>query len=217
MGLTFRVVWLVPFLGLPAACATELEPGLGSLPDASFSFGGSEGGAFGEAAGGEDFGAGGAVEASGGYVEFGSGGEDMSSGGAMMECMPPQKRCGGICVNPSPLIGCAVSGCTPCPDPPANSEARCDGEECSYECVEGYSDLGGSCVEMSGAGGSNFDPTAGAGGRAEGAGGRATGGPRQGGNCDIASCPACNIAGPLKCCTVLGTCGCSWVPGAYCL
>ncbi len=27
----------------------------------------------------------------------------------------------------------------------------------------------------------------------------------------------CSLAGPLQCCTLLDTCGCTWAPGAYCL
>lgn len=36
--------------------------------------------------------------------------------------------------------------------------------------------------------------------------------------CQAASCTnSCSLAGPIKCCTESGSCGCSWSPGAYCL
>jgi hypothetical protein len=36
--------------------------------------------------------------------------------------------------------------------------------------------------------------------------------------CNAASCKnSCGLDGPINCCTLLDTCGCTWAPGAYCL
>jgi hypothetical protein len=36
--------------------------------------------------------------------------------------------------------------------------------------------------------------------------------------CQESTCTnTCSLAGPLKCCTEAGRCGCSWAPGAYCM
>ena len=36
--------------------------------------------------------------------------------------------------------------------------------------------------------------------------------------CQASSCTnMCSLAGPLRCCTDQGRCGCTWAPGAYCL
>jgi hypothetical protein len=36
--------------------------------------------------------------------------------------------------------------------------------------------------------------------------------------CQASTCTnECSLAGPLRCCTDRGSCGCTWAPGAYCL
>ena len=36
--------------------------------------------------------------------------------------------------------------------------------------------------------------------------------------CQASTCTnECSLAGPLRCCTERGSCGCTWAPGAYCL
>jgi hypothetical protein len=62
-----------------------------------------------------------------------------------------------------------------------------------------------------GAGGGTTPGGAGGGTTPGGAGGTTTG-------CDPLRCNnECSLAGPLPCCTLLDTCGCTWAPGAYCL
>ena len=65
---------------------------------------------------------------------------------------------------------------------------------------------------------------AGAGGRAGGSAGSTSGGessggdrPRGGSGCSSPCTNVCFPIGILPCCTLLGTCGCTWAPGAYCL
>jgi hypothetical protein len=36
--------------------------------------------------------------------------------------------------------------------------------------------------------------------------------------CQASTCTnECSLAGPLRCCSDRGTCGCTWAPGAYCI
>lgn len=78
--------------------------------------------------------------------------------------------------------------------------------------------------------GTSSRPTTSTGGRADAGatgsfgGGGARGGTTSGGasgtttGCNPLRCTnECSLAGPLQCCTLLDTCGCTWAPGAYCL
>jgi hypothetical protein len=64
---------------------------------------------------------------------------------------PADKRCGGICVRPSPGVGCTLDHCTPCPSPPLNGFPHCDGTTCSFLCANGYEAVESTC-EATGAG-----------------------------------------------------------------
>lgn len=65
----------------------------------------------------------------------------------------------------------------------------------------------------------------GTGTRADAGAGGTRGGTASGGasgttttGCNALRCTnECSLAGPLPCCTLLDTCGCTWAPGAYCL
>lgn len=67
--------------------------------------------------------------------------------------------------------------------------------------------------------------TAGSGGSAGSSGSGGSGGssgsgstrPMRGGTCMPACTQTCFPVGVLPCCSPLGTCGCTWAPGAYCL
>ncbi|MEB2322701.1 MAG: hypothetical protein OZ921_09310, partial [Sorangiineae bacterium] len=76
-----------------------------------------------------------------------------SSGGAGGGCSSSQKLCGGVCVAPTPGLGCALSGCDPCAPPPANSTAICTGNLCDFQCLAGYQRSGSFCQAIGGTGG----------------------------------------------------------------
>jgi|SoiMethySBSTD1v2_1073268.scaffolds.fasta_scaffold01972_16 hypothetical protein len=136
-------------------------------------------------------------------------GGDVSSGGAAgtggstTECMPPQKRCNGSCVDPGPKTGCGPSDCTACPAP-FNSTAGCAEGQCTLTCNTGYVLSNGVCMSQ-GTGGSGSGGSSGS-----GSGGST-------GSCNPTSCPGCSVIGPIPCCTAARRCGCTWAPGAYCL
>ncbi|MBX3129167.1 MAG: hypothetical protein KF718_20790 [Polyangiaceae bacterium] len=157
--------FLVSF-GLVAGCAT------GETLDDEGSGGGSSGGSAGAAAvggktdnptgGGAGQGAGGgSAGASGGAAGSGSGGQPSGgapgSGGAATGgsggCSGGEKSCGGLCVPPSPGVGCSTTTCTPC-GAISNANLKCTGDQCDFDCVSGYVKSGSSCVPQSGSGGS---------------------------------------------------------------
>lgn len=143
---------------LAVACAKEIEPGFSDIPDSSFmvAAGGTE--TSGTASGGEEPTVGGAMAVAGAF--------DVGSGGTMepppmpTECPPNQKRCGGICVTPAPLVGCSLTGCASCPEAPAGAIAICNGDQCGIDCPEGFVMANGTCVEDPGGMGQGgaFDP-----------------------------------------------------------
>jgi hypothetical protein len=59
-------------------------------------------------------------------------------------CGPGLKFCGGLCVEPSPGVGCSMLSCTPCEG--VNATGTCNGELCVLSCNQGYSMSGGQCV-----------------------------------------------------------------------
>ena len=78
-----------------------------------------------------------------------------SSGGGGGSCSTGQKKCGGVCIAPSPGVGCALQDdqCTTCPNPPANGTSECQGTLCSFKCNPGYTKSGtNSCVSTGGGG-----------------------------------------------------------------
>ena len=134
----------------------------------------------------------------GGTIVVGSGGASggsVSSGGAATGagggCSSGQKLCANICLPPSPIVGCGLTGCDPCPfsDPP-NGYTTCLNGECGFDCLSGYTKTGNACVGSSGSGGSGGV-----------------------GNCNPATCPqnCTSVYGPA-CCTSAGKCGCPAIP-----
>lgn len=94
------------------------------------------------------------TDAGDGAFSTGGAGGSTGVGGVAGACSAGQKACGGICLAPTPGIGCSMTQCTPCPAVPAHSTATCSGEQCSFQCNAGYTLSGNSCV-ASGAGGSS--------------------------------------------------------------
>lgn len=156
-------------------------------------------------------GAGGATGGTGGTAAAGmSGAGNVGTDGGIgcgTACPSGTKCCSapgqpGTCVSPAPLVGCDLSGCTPCPPPPTNGIAVCNGTTCAIQCNNGYVLDGGQCDPLSTGG------TTGAGGTTS-TGGTTT-------TCDPSSCPQCVPLGIATCCKSDHTCGCTWAPGAVC-
>jgi hypothetical protein len=123
------------------ACATEqgFQPGGGET---------ATGGAGGAGAGSVV--TGGAYSATGGTAPITGGAGGVPSGEPCPN--PGEKRCGGVCVAPSPETGCSLDTCTACPTI-ANGQSTCLGTTCDYTCNVGYTRSSGSCVPTSGTGG----------------------------------------------------------------
>ena len=66
-------------------------------------------------------------------------------------CASGEKSCGGICIKPSPGVGCGPTDCTPCPAVP-NATSTCVGSLCDFDCISGYVKSGNSCVLQGGGG-----------------------------------------------------------------
>jgi hypothetical protein len=138
-------------IGALTACATgdSIDDGLGALPGDPY------GGAGGQAgAGGATIASGGFVGGTGGFAGTATGGAGIAptggSAGVSGACPDPgEKQCGGICVPPSPQVGCSLADCTPCPTV-TNGVATCSGEVCSALCDPGYVAFGASCVDADG-------------------------------------------------------------------
>ena len=69
-------------------------------------------------------------------------------------CDSTRHVCGGMCVLKSAVDTCGTS-CTPCPAPPANAVASCNGTTCGFKCNTGFAACGSACCtdcrSMSGA------------------------------------------------------------------
>jgi hypothetical protein len=102
----------------------------------------------------------------------------------------------------SPTQG-TFSGCENCSAPPPVDDP---GD------VMTRAGTGGRAAGSGGAGGA----TTGSGGRGEGESGGRSGRP-SGSSCMQECNQVCFPVGILPCCSPLGTCGCTWAPGAYCL
>jgi hypothetical protein len=186
---------LIGIVAFGCAAGEDIDPSTQTGSGGSSAGGGGKvddpnagGGAAGSAAtgnGGSGNGGSGGAETGGGGGSAGaaSGGGGASSGGSSGSggsCASGQKQCGGVCIAPSPGIGCSLSNCDPCPNPPLNANSSCTGEDCDFTCSSGYDKSGSLCVPSGGTGGSS-----GTGGSGGGTGG-ATG------------CPApCNPNDPL--------------------
>ncbi len=59
-------------------------------------------------------------------------------------CGAGTHECGGQCVSSTSTSSCGTS-CTPCV-PPANATATCDGTQCGFQCVPGFTPSGQVCV-----------------------------------------------------------------------
>jgi hypothetical protein len=68
----------------------------------------------------------------------------IESGPPQNACDPGLKSCGGLCLPPSPEIGCSPNDCTPCATP--NGTGSCNGDVCEITCDQGYTLSSGSCV-----------------------------------------------------------------------
>jgi len=126
-------------------------------PNGGGSGGSSAGGAAGQAGSGgaSSGGTSSGGTSSGGTSSGGTSSGGTSSGGGGGSCSTGQKKCGGVCIAPSPGVGCALQDdqCTTCPNPPANGTSECQGTLCSFKCNPGYTKSGtNSCVSTGGGG-----------------------------------------------------------------
>jgi hypothetical protein len=147
--------------------------------------------------------------------DAGSGGAPAAGGNAPIEatvcapgdCGSQQKCCpmlAPLCLDHAPIIGCSAASCDPCPAPPDKGIAVCEAGACAILCNDGYMKQGSTCVPNGTGGKGGTGGTMGAGGGTGGA------------SCVAQNCPACNIAGPVKCCRNDGNCGCSWAATFVC-
>jgi hypothetical protein len=171
----------------------------------------------------------GGVPNTGGFVNGGAGGTPdtggtANTGGAPTTdagngCAPGQKSCGGLCVFPTPAVGCGLPSCNACPGPaPVNGALICNGGACDFMCLSGYVRSGEACVPSTGTGG--VAGTGGAGGSngSGGAGGRGGANTGGGGGCNPSACTGCIPIYYTPCCTTTGTCGCrSILTGTTCI
>jgi hypothetical protein len=114
-------------------------------------------------------------------------------GAASVEtCSVGIKFCGGLCTPPAPRVGCGLTGCDPCTlAAPPNGYITCSNGECAFDCLSGYTKIGGSCAPN---------------GAAPSDAGSAVG-------CDPVRCPQlCTVVFGPVCCTTDGHCGCPQIP-----
>lgn len=92
---------------------------------------------------------------SGGASSGGASSGGTSSGGGGGSCAAGKKMCGGVCIAPSPGVGCLLQDnqCTACPSPPANGTSTCAGTLCDFTCNSGFTKSGNSCIGSGGGGG----------------------------------------------------------------
>jgi hypothetical protein len=167
---------------------------------ASTSDGGAESGGASTSSGGA--GAGGAPAAGGSGTASGGGATTGDGGGG---CPDGQKECSAGCMTPNPGIGCGLTGCTPCPEPPADGYATCVSGACGFDCYLTF---------KKNAAGDGCEPESGGGTGGSGQGGSTSGGACQNGN-GPSGCPACTVVQGQKCCKSGGGCGCPifYIPG----
>jgi hypothetical protein len=111
-------------------------------------------------------------------------------------CKPTEKCCAGSCVVVSnPLWGCSLTTCDACTELPDHATGRCDGDQCSFTCIDSFAESAGQCVpaDDGGVGGMSSTPA-----------------------CDPTKCPSCNLGMIYSaCCQHDGKCGCAF-PSAPC-
>jgi loricrin len=117
--------------------------------------GGSPSGGEAGSGGGETGGSGGTIATGGGGAPSGgtgSGGATGGTGGS--SCGSGLKKCGGLCISPSPSNGCTLNDgeCTACVAP-TNGSTICTSNVCDFTCNAGYTKSGISCVSSTGSGG----------------------------------------------------------------
>lgn len=171
-----RLIAIIGVCTMACATAEDVEgttigntddSGLGSGGDSgSTGIGGStsggSGGGFPGGSGG--FPSGGTAGAgTGGVATGGTGGVSTGGSGGATGCPSGQKKCGGVCVVPNPGIGCNLTDCTACPQPPANSTWFCNNATCDFTCTAGYVKQGQTCINT-GSGGSSSGGAPGGGG-----------------------------------------------------
>lgn len=136
---------------------------------------------------------------SGGQPSSGGSGQTggASSGGQPATCDSPcpagQKCCEGTCVAPSPLFGCMITGCDFCSTLPPNATGICNGDQCGFQCIQGFVESNGQCVPAGGGGTGGSPPPM----------------------CNPTMCPPCVTAIYAPCCQDNGVCGCAF-PFAPC-
>ncbi|MFO0564402.1 MAG: hypothetical protein U0263_02005 [Polyangiaceae bacterium] len=144
--------------------------GTGSNNAGGTSAGGSAGepGGGGTTAGGGTSGGGTSGGGTSGGGTSGGGTSGGGSGGGST-CGTGKKSCGGVCVAPSPGIGCGLvdNQCAACPNPPANGTSSCNGNLCDFVCNAGFAKQGNACISTGGGGA----PSGGGGGGGGGVGG----------------------------------------------
>lgn len=209
---------------MSAGCTTMLGID-GDYVSASTTHGGGAGGRHGDGSDASPAGSG----AEAGFVNLGgsggaagadtggTGGTGAGSGGApppscsgdAAACLAGRKCCTGACLVPAPLIGCSLDGCAPCPEPPRDGVAVCNGTQCGVLCNPGFVEqAGGLCASAASGGAPGTGGAPSTGGRTS----TATGG-QPAATCDPKRCAPCVPVGPFGCCKNNGTCGCTWAPG----
>ena len=174
MALFFRLVRASVAVALVAACGGS--DGAGSLfGDGRSIVTGPDGGAASSTggvsnSGGATTSSGGSINAAGGLAS-GNGGTGALAGGAGSAGLLPdaavggdgaagsdaqgvspcpsgqgQKFCEGLCVAPTPQVGCSAVDCVPCPAPPMDAVSVCIAEQCDFECTPGFVRSGVGCV-----------------------------------------------------------------------
>lgn len=131
--------------------------GTGGISGAGGTGAGGTGGVSGTAGDAGASGAGGSGGVGGTAGQAGSGGVGGGSGGTSGSggsggCGSGLKQCGGLCVTPSPGVGCSLSDCTACPAV-TNGTAKCSGTACDFDCPVGTTKSGGSCAACGAVGG----------------------------------------------------------------
>jgi len=184
----------------PCVCPDAGAGGDSSVAGGAAGASGAGGAAAGAGGAGGAAGAGGAGGVSGAAGSSGATGGTAGSGG----CPSTMKYCSGVCVAPSPTVGCSLTSCAPC-YAPAHSGAICNGSDCDIVCDAGYVKSGWSCVPTSGGGGTG------------GTGGIGGTGGTGGGSCNPQLCPT-PPPPAVKCCITLnGPCGIDYQQGAGCV
>jgi hypothetical protein len=177
-----RLIAIIGVCTLACATAEDVDGTIGNTNDSGLGTGGDSGstgvggaaaGTSGGSGGGFPGGSGGvpsggsagvATGGVGGVATGGTGGTATGGGGSGgTGCTPDMKLCGGLCVAPNPGIGCNLTDCTACPQPPSNSTWMCSGTTCDFTCAAGYVKQGQTCIST-GSGGTSSGGAPGGGG-----------------------------------------------------